>query len=108
VPVPGRVRAGQQDQLPAQRLPAAGRLRAQVNTWLAAAFAPARLSDTIDQIVAGQQAHADRAAAQAAMAKIEDASVKMARYRVQAGRSATTRSPRRQEQQTSCAGRGWR
>jgi hypothetical protein len=31
--------------------------------------------------VAGQQAHADRAAAQAAMAKIEDASVKMARYR---------------------------
>jgi hypothetical protein len=54
---------------------------AQVNTWLAAAFAPARLSDTIDQIVAGQQAHADRAAAQAAMAKIEDASVKMARYR---------------------------
>jgi hypothetical protein len=37
---------------------------AQVNTWLAATFAPARLSDTIDQIVAGQQAHADRAAAQ--------------------------------------------
>jgi hypothetical protein len=54
---------------------------AQVNTWLATAFAPAHLSNTIDQIMAGQQVHADRTAAQAATAKIEDASVKMARYR---------------------------
>ncbi|HEY6315875.1 MAG TPA: recombinase family protein [Streptosporangiaceae bacterium] len=54
---------------------------AQVNTWLATAFAPARLSDTIDQIMAGQQAHADRPAAQAATARIEEAGVKMARYR---------------------------
>jgi site-specific DNA recombinase len=52
-----------------------------VNTWLATAFAPARLSDTIDQIMAGQLVRADSTAAQAAMARIEDASVKMARYR---------------------------
>jgi hypothetical protein len=54
---------------------------AQVNTWLATAFAPAHLSNPIDQIMAGQEVHADRTAAQAATAKIEDASVKMARYR---------------------------
>jgi site-specific DNA recombinase len=52
-----------------------------VNTWLATAFAPARLCNTIDQIMAGQLVHADTTAAQAAMARIEDASVKMARYR---------------------------
>jgi site-specific DNA recombinase len=54
---------------------------AQVNSWLATAFAPARLSSTIDQIMAGQQAHADRPAAQAAVARIEEASIKMGRYR---------------------------
>jgi site-specific DNA recombinase len=54
---------------------------AAVNTWLATAFAPARLSDTIDQIMTGQLVRADSTAAQAAMARIEDASVKMARYR---------------------------
>ena len=53
----------------------------RVNSGLAAAFAPASLSDTIDQIMAGQQARADRMATQAATARIEDASVKMARYR---------------------------
>ena len=53
----------------------------QVNSGLATAFAPASLSDTIDQIMAGQQARADRMATQAATARIEDASVKMARYR---------------------------
>ena len=37
---------------------------AQVNTWLATAFAPARLSNTIDQIMAGQQVHADRTEAE--------------------------------------------
>lgn len=37
--------------------------------------------DTIDQIMAGQQAHAGRAAAQAAIARIDEASVKMGRYR---------------------------
>lgn len=48
---------------------------AEVNTWLATAFAPARSSDTIDQNMAGQQVHVDRTAAQAATAKIEDATV---------------------------------
>ena len=54
---------------------------AQVNAWLATAFAPVRLSDTVDQIMAGQHAHTDRPAAQAAMARIEEASIKMGRYR---------------------------
>jgi len=54
---------------------------AQVNDWLATVFAPARLAATIDQIMAGQQTDTDHAAAEAAGARIEDASLKMARYR---------------------------
>lgn len=54
---------------------------AQVNEWLAAVFAPASLAGTIDQIMVGQKAPTTSVAAEVATARIEDASVKMARYR---------------------------
>jgi site-specific DNA recombinase len=53
----------------------------QVNQWLATVFAPANLVGAIDQIMAGQQADTDPAAKHAALARIEDATGKMARYR---------------------------
>jgi site-specific DNA recombinase len=45
-------------------------------------FAPAHIAGTIDQIMAGQRAETDHTAGQAALARIEDARGKMARYRV--------------------------
>jgi hypothetical protein len=54
---------------------------ARVNQWLATLFSPACVTDTIDQIMAGQQAQTDHAAVQAATARIKDATGKMARYR---------------------------
>ncbi len=53
----------------------------KVNQWLATVFAPAHLTGTIDQIMCGQQAETDHAAGQTALARIEDATSKMARYR---------------------------
>ena len=44
-------------------------------------FAPHRLHDTLDQLMAGQQGDTDNASAQAAEAQIHDASLKMACYR---------------------------
>ena len=38
---------------------------ARVNQWLAGVFAPARLTATIDEIMAGQQAQTNHAAVQA-------------------------------------------
>jgi site-specific DNA recombinase len=54
---------------------------ADVNGWLTTVFAPHRLRDTIDQMIAGQQATGDEAAAEAAAARIADANLKMTRYR---------------------------
>ncbi len=55
---------------------------ADVNGWLTTpVFAPHRLCDTIDQMIAGQQATGDEAAAEAAAARIADANLKMTRYR---------------------------
>jgi site-specific DNA recombinase len=54
---------------------------AEVNAWLARVFAPCRLRDTIDQMMAGQPAATDTAAAEAATARIADANLKLARYR---------------------------
>ncbi len=70
---------------------------AQVNDWLATVFAPASLTGTIDQIMAGQQAHTDHVATEAATARIEDATSKMARYRAAPGatpRRSASGSPR--------------
>ena len=44
-----------------------------MNGWLTTVFAPHRLRDTIDQMIAGQQATGDEAAAEAAAARIADA-----------------------------------
>lgn len=46
-----------------------------------AVFAPARLHETIDQMLAGQQDTIDTGAAEAAIAQIEDIGRKMGRYR---------------------------
>jgi site-specific DNA recombinase len=54
---------------------------ADVDGWLTTVFAPHRLCDTIDQMMADQHAAAADAAAEAATAQIADASLKMARYR---------------------------
>jgi site-specific DNA recombinase len=54
---------------------------ADVNRWLTSAFAPGRLNETIDQMMAGQQTATDNAAAEAATTKIADANLKLARYR---------------------------
>jgi site-specific DNA recombinase len=54
---------------------------ADTNSWLATAFAPHRLPDTIDQIMAGQHAELDTTAATAATARIAEANLKMTRYR---------------------------
>jgi hypothetical protein len=53
----------------------------QVDSWLAAVFAPANLQATIDQMAAAQDSATDNALAEAARAKIESANVKLARYR---------------------------
>jgi DNA invertase Pin-like site-specific DNA recombinase len=52
-----------------------------VHRWLATVFAPGRLNQTIDQMMAGQQATTDNTAAEAATTKIADANLKLARYR---------------------------
>jgi site-specific DNA recombinase len=54
---------------------------AEVNGWLATVFAPARLPETIDRMMAGQHDATGTADAEAARAQIEDANLKMARYR---------------------------
>jgi site-specific DNA recombinase len=64
----------------------------QVNQWLATVFALAHLSGTIDQIMAGQQAETDHTAKHGALARIEDATGKMARY---GPRSTPVATPRR-------------
>ena len=85
----------------------------QVSRWLATVFAPAHLAGTIDQIMAGQQAETDHTAGQAALARIEDATAKMARYRaaLDAGgdpRRSASGSPRRRSSgwppRQSCTG----
>jgi site-specific DNA recombinase len=53
----------------------------EVNHWLASAFAPGCLNETIEQMMAGQQAATDNTAAEAATTKIADANLKLARYR---------------------------
>src|SRR5262249_57789339 len=54
---------------------------ANINSWLATAFAPHRLPDTIDQIMAAQHTETDTTAATAATARIAEANLKMTRYR---------------------------
>jgi DNA invertase Pin-like site-specific DNA recombinase len=54
---------------------------ADINDWLSGLFGPGRLHQTIDLIMAAQDSAADDIAAQAAKAKIADASQKMTRYR---------------------------
>ena len=54
---------------------------AEVSGWLSTVFAPTRLPETIDRMMAGQHDATDTAAAEAARAQIEDANLKMARYR---------------------------
>jgi hypothetical protein len=43
-------------------------------------YAPAHIAGTVDPIMAGQQAETDQAAGQAILARVEDATGKMARY----------------------------
>jgi site-specific DNA recombinase len=54
---------------------------ADVHSWLARLFAPGQLPSTIDLITAAQHDATDEIAAEAARARIADASQKMARYR---------------------------
>src|SRR5262249_1522049 len=54
---------------------------ADVHRWLAGLFTPDHLTQTIDQMMAGQHAATDTTAAEAAATKIADANLKLARYR---------------------------
>jgi site-specific DNA recombinase len=53
----------------------------RVNNWLAGLFAPSRLHQTIEQLMAAQDTQPSDAAAEAATAKVADANQRMARYK---------------------------